>query len=451
MKLFGNKKYPNHTHAHTRRKTNRVWPVVLCALILVLGAGFAVYKISVRPIARPAQQTQNANPTQTPEISDESTDKTQQPEEADTDAEETVETVQPSSFREGVYNILICGTDGDGYRTDTIMIAHMDVSTHETALMSIPRDTAVETQSGGLMKINSVYAGGGENGVQRLRERLNTLLGFPVDGYFLVDLEAFEKAVDLLGGVWFDVPQDMYYDDPSQDLHIDLKAGYQLLDGKSAMGLVRYRKGYASQDIQRTHVQQEFLRALAKQCMSLKSLSKLGELAAVFTEYVQTDLSLGNMLYFAKELMQCDLDEMQSCTVEGEGAMINGISYYPLYDWSILQLVNAYFNPYDTPITADNIYVVTPELAKNYQKPTQSESEVEPPDEDAGEFDTDTPDDENAEFDPNTDGQTDDVRPPESDSAQPDELPNEIEIPNDIPMENDPTFWDEDNSLTENR
>lgn len=420
MKLFGNKKHPSHT-ARSRKKTKRAWPIALCALALVLGAGFAAYKISVRPIARPAQQTQDVKPTQTPEISGENAEETPQPEQTDTDAEEAVETVRPSSFRDGVYNILICGTDGDGYRTDTIMIAHLDVNTHETALMSVPRDTVVETQSGGLMKINSVYAGGGESGVQRLRERLNTLLGFPVDGYFLVDLEAFEKAVDLLGGVWFDVPQDMYYEDASQDLHIDLKAGYQLLDGKSAMGLVRYRKGYASQDIQRTKVQQEFLRALAKQCISLKSLSKLSELAAVFTEYVQTDLSLGNMLYFAKELMQCDLDEMQSCTVEGEGATINGISYYPLYDWSVLQLVNAYFNPYDTPITAENIYVVTPELAKTHQKPTQSETE--PPDEEDGDFDPEMPD----------------------------EPSDEITIPDDIPTENDPSFWNEDNENAENR
>ena len=75
----------------------------------------------------------------------------------------------------------------------------------------------------------------------------------------LVNLEAFRETVDLVGGVEFDVPQDMYYQDPTQNLHIDLKAGKQLLDGEKAMELVRFRKGYASQDIQRTKVQQEFL------------------------------------------------------------------------------------------------------------------------------------------------------------------------------------------------
>ncbi len=90
------------------------------------------------------------------------------------------------------------------------------------------------------------------------------LLGFPVDGYVLVDLEAFQKTVDLVRGVEFDVPMDMNYEDPSQNLYIHLQKGLQTLDGEQAMGLVRFRKGYATQDIQRTQTQQQFLKALAK-------------------------------------------------------------------------------------------------------------------------------------------------------------------------------------------
>lgn len=125
------------------------------------------------------------------------------------------------------------------------------------------------------MKINSVYAGGGKDGMERLAARLKDLLGFPVDGYVLVDLEAFQKTVDLVGGVEFDVPMDMNYEDPSQNLYIHLQKGLQTLDGEQAMGLVRFRKGYATQDIQRTQTQQQFLKALAKQCLSVSSLTKL--------------------------------------------------------------------------------------------------------------------------------------------------------------------------------
>lgn len=452
MKLFGNRKRAKHVRSRGRRAGGRGWLIAVCVALVLCGGGFALYRTALRPVERPAQQPQKAPAVQ--HMPDEP-EEGRQPDGAETadDADKAdaadVPTEQPVSFRDGVYNILICGTDGDGYRTDTIMIAHLDTNTQQTALMSIPRDTVVPTQSGGIMKINSVYAGGGESGIERLRSRLQTLLGFPVDGYFLVDLEAFEKTVDLLGGVWFDVPQDMYYDDPSQALHIDLKAGYQLLNGKDAMGLVRYRKGYASQDIQRTQVQQEFLRALAKQCMSLKSLTKLGELAGVFAEYVQTDLTVGNMLYFAKELMRCDLDELTTCTVEGEGAMINGISYYPLYDWSILSLVNAYFNPYDTQLTQESIQVITPELAKTYQKPAQDETT--PAEDEAIDSGEENPDAENPETAQDDMPQTDTDWPLENGITQPDEPPDTDGIPEDIPMENDPLLWNEDDSQTENR
>ena len=275
-----------------------------------------------------------------------------------------------------MYNILICGTDGDGYRTDTIIVAHLDANTHTVALLSIPRDTPVATGGGGLMKINSVYAGGGADGMERLASRLHSLLGFPVDGYVLVDLEAFKKTVDLVGGVDFDVPQDMDYEDASQDLYIHLKKGPQHLDGEKAMELVRFRKGYATQDIQRTQVQQQFLKALAKQCLSVSSLTKIGEFADIFAEYVTTSLTTGNMVWFGKELLACDFDSMQCCTAEGEGAMINGAAYYPLYAGRLLETVNACFNPYDAPITSGSLNVVTPEQAYAYQKAPDPEPEA---------------------------------------------------------------------------
>ncbi len=192
----------------------------------------------------------------------------------------------------------------------------------------------------------------------------------------LVDLEAFKKTVDLVGGVDFDVPQDMDYEDASQDLYIHLKKGPQHLDGEKAMELVRFRKGYATQDIQRTQVQQQFLKALAKQCLSVSSLTKIGEFADIFAEYVTTSLTTGNMVWFGKELFACDFDSMQCCTAEGEGAMINGAAYYPLYAGRLLETVNACFNPYDAPIASGSLNVVTPEQAYAYQKAPDPEPEA---------------------------------------------------------------------------
>lgn len=381
MKLFGTSSDAEYLNP----KKHRRWPwVLLCAVLLLTGGVYGAWHLWAKPrrsapAPLPAPEPQVQIPEQTPEPDPSGQQEQLAPPAPAPQApvEPQVVTQAPVAYRDGVYNILLCGTDQDGYRTDTILIAHLDENTGQTALMSIPRDTALSTGQS-LMKINSVYAGGGEQGMQRLKGTLQKLLGFPVDGYFLVDLEAFQQAVDLVGGVWFDVPQDMYYKDPSQDLYIDLKAGHQLLDGYNAMGLVRYRKGYASQDIQRTQVQQEFLLALARQCLSFESLPKLKGFAEIWIENVTTDLTVGNLLYFAKALMDCDLSQTASYTIEGEGVMVNGISYYPLYDWSVLEIVNSYFNPLEVPITGENIAVLTPQMARTYQRPAQPEPPESP-------------------------------------------------------------------------
>lgn len=396
---------------------------IVLALAVLIGLGVGIYKTVVRPPQKtePVVETQpEAEETKEPEIKLPTIKHVVTKVDEDTGEEVEEEMELPASHREGVYNILICGTDDDGYRTDTIIVAHLDEETHDVALMSVPRDTVVLTGNGGIMKINSVYAGGGADGMARLSKRLGAMLGFELDGYVLVNLEAFRETVDLVGGVEFDVPQDMYYQDPTQNLHIDLKAGKQLLGGEKAMELVRFRKGYASQDIQRTKVQQEFLRALAKKVLSVSSLTKLKEFADVFSTYVTTDLTVGNMLYFAKALMQCDFDAMKTYTLEGEGAMINGGSYYPLYAGKLVQVVNESFNPYDAPVTLDTVNVITPEVARSYQKPAEPEPAEEPTElENPGETSEESPDEEVSE-----DKNPDDTEP-ENPDVPPEETPEE--------------------------
>jgi len=167
--------------------------------------------------------------------------------------------------------------------------------------------------------------------------------------------------VDLVGGVEFHVPQRMFYNDPSQDLYIDLQEGLQTLDGEQAMGLVRYRKGYASQNIMRTQVQQDFMRALAKKCLSLSNLKKIGELSDLFAKYVMTDLSVGNIAYFGQELLKCDFENMFTYTLEGDTVTIDGISYWALYQNKTLRIINEYFNPYETDLTVDDMQILSPE------------------------------------------------------------------------------------------
>ena len=406
---------------------------IVLALAVLAGVAIGIYQMLVKPPEKPQPAQEEAHDTNTqpePEVKKPTIKHvvTKVDEQTGEEVEEEVEL--PASHQTGVYNILICGTDDDGYRTDTIIVAHLNETTHDVALMSVPRDTVVLSGSGGIMKINSVYAGGGADGMARLSGRLGAMLGFELDGYVLVNLEAFRETVDLVDGVEFDVPQDMYYNDPSQDLYINLKAGKQTLDGEKAMELVRFRKGYASQDIQRTKVQQEFLRALAKKVLSVSSLTKLKELADVFSTYVTTDLTVGNMLYFAQSLRNCDFDAMKTYTLEGEGAMINGVSYYPLYAGRLVQVVNESFNPYDAPVTLDTVNVITPDLARTYQKQTAPEPEApEPPEDPAQNPDEEAPEDPDAENPDSADTtENPDGTPPENSE---DTQPGEPEIPED--------------------
>ena len=156
-------------------------------------------------------------------------------------AEETL-----GARRDGCSTILLAGTDKSGDRTDTVMLLSVDRSAKRLTLLSIPRDTKVNSTYTP-HKINIAYGVNGKDqeGMEALMDYVTELVGFRPDGYVLIDLDVFVDLVDKMGGVKFDVPCDMDYSDPAQDLTIDLKAGMQRLNGEQAMGLVRFRSGYA--------------------------------------------------------------------------------------------------------------------------------------------------------------------------------------------------------------
>ena len=173
----------------------------------------------------------------------------------------------------GRSTVLLCGTDEDGMRTDTILLLTLDRNEGSIRLLSIPRDTYAPAYY--VPKINSAYGavGGGEKGMEQLMEQVKNVVGFMPDGYALVNLSAFVEAVDLLGGLDFDVPMDMDYDDPDQNLFIHLKAGEQHLTGEQLMWVVRFRSGYANADIGRTEVQRAVMKTAMKQWLRPKTLA----------------------------------------------------------------------------------------------------------------------------------------------------------------------------------
>lgn len=257
--------------------------------------------------------------------------------------------------KRGVSTVLLAGVDQDGQRTDTLIL--LRVGGGKPGLVSIPRDTLVNG-SYTVPKINGVYGinGGGTEGTEMLLQRVGECIGFQPDGLLLVDLDGLAGLVDVMGGVTFDVPQDMYYDDPSQDLHIALNAGEQRLDGKQAVGLVRFRSGYAEADIKRTEVQRDFLRAAAKQWISPKLAAKIPALLSWTKEYVETDLTTANLIWLALALVKGE-HSFETAVLPGSAANILGGSYYVLDPEAVADTVNQYCNPYEREITTDDLLI----------------------------------------------------------------------------------------------
>lgn len=246
----------------------------------------------------------------------------------------------------GKSTILIAGTDRDGYRTDTIMLLSIDKGERALRLLSIPRDTYVDAPYS-VPKINSAcgYAGGGRDGMYELMTQVTKLIGFEPDGYALVDLDAFVKIVDLMGGVDFDVPMDMQYYDPAQRLNINLMAGQQHLDGSQAIQLVRFRSGYAMADITRTSVQRDFVKAAFTQWASVKNAVKLPVLINIVRQNVTTDLSLGNMMWLGRAVLSCGVSDMATDILPGKPGYIGGGSYYLSNPDKTAELMQSY-SPY---------------------------------------------------------------------------------------------------------
>ena len=251
--------------------------------------------------------------------------------------------------QDGVYTFLFAGSDDGTGNTDVIMVGRLDTVRHTANFVSIPRDTLINVDTP-VRKLNSVYWGAvnnGGSGSEALRRHIKKLVGFDVDCYAVIGLEAFERAIDALGGIWFDVPQRMYYEEGPV---IDLEPGWQLLNGEQAMWLCRYRSGYVNGDIDRISVQHDFLKAAAEQFLSLGSIPNLRELARILSESMDTNMTAANMAWFARQLLRCKAEDVNFYTAPNTPAFVHELSYtfLDLYNW--IDMVNACLNPGAAPV-----------------------------------------------------------------------------------------------------
>ncbi|MBR5260628.1 MAG: LCP family protein [Oscillospiraceae bacterium] len=331
--------------------------VLLCiyfvAVALIIGYSFWEKPPEIVPPPPAASSTPSLS-DDTPDMPDDTPTETSTPE-------------APTTTRsDGVYTAAFIGRDVASGCTDTILVGRFDTINHTIDVVSIPRDTLVNISWKSTPKrINAVYAGyknNGLDGMEGLRKYIATITGFDVDCYALIDVNVFVDVIDAMGGVYYNVPQDMNYYDPTQDLTINVSKGYQLLNGYDAMGVFRFRDTYAGGDLQRIGVQQDFLRSVASQMISLGNIPNLSKIVDIATSRVETNLSAANIAYFARQFLKCDMENINFHTAPVSGSYFGGVSYVSLNVDPWLEMVNEYLNPYDRDITINDVDI----LVANY-------------------------------------------------------------------------------------
>ena len=236
-------------------------------------------------------------------------------------------------------------------RSDTLMVATFDPLTQEIDIVSIPRDLRVQIPGRSVHdKINAAYAYGGP---ELVMETITELFGHPMDGYIDIGVQAFVEAVDLIGGIDVDVPYNMHYEDPLQDLYIHIDKGPQHLDGYQAMGFVRERYGDPRGDLGRIERQQQFLQALADKMLRVENLIKIPQFVELATEYVSTNLSTQDMLTLAAKLRRPDPDKLTMVTLPTYDLWISGISYQGIEEADLKEYADRYIRGIDREANAE--------------------------------------------------------------------------------------------------
>jgi LCP family protein required for cell wall assembly len=229
--------------------------------------------------------------------------------------------------------------------------------------------------------INNTYAALGDGvstgSIEGVMDGLKAILGFPLDNYFLININAFEEMVAAIGGVYYDVPRDMFYDDPGQNLHIAISAGPQLLDGEDALHVVRFRignggTGYANGDLGRIDTQQDFLLSVAKQMLSVGNIPNLPTLIQIAVDNVKTDLTENNLAFYAQEFLKLDGENIRFHTLQADGIHIGRLDYVSIHVDEWLEMVNDYLNPFSQQVTRDNVDILTTTDGVNFTSTTGS-------------------------------------------------------------------------------
>lgn len=228
--------------------------------------------------------------------------------------------VVPEKKEEPVVTCLFLGVNGN--LTDFIMLGQYNPNTREIALLSIPRDTNVGNNSVD-GKINSAYS---SRGMDKLKKQVTEITGIEIDYHVLFKTKILRQVVDKIGGVTVDVPINMNYDDPYQNLYIHLKKGTQKLTGSQAEQFCRFRKnnngsGYPGGDVERTKAQQKFIKAFIAELLKVDNISKIPDLINIVLEGTKTNVTLNVAKEYIDDVIALKTDRITTNTLPGSARM----------------------------------------------------------------------------------------------------------------------------------
>lgn len=228
--------------------------------------------------------------------------------------------VVPEKKEEPVVTCLFLGVNGN--LTDFIMLGQYNPNTREIALLSIPRDTNIGNNSVD-GKINSAYS---SRGMDKLKKQVTEITGIEIDYHVLFKTKILRQVVDKIGGVTVDVPINMNYDDPYQNLYIHLKKGTQKLTGSQAEQFCRFRKnndgsGYPGGDVERTKAQQKFIKAFIAELLKVDNVSKIPDLINIVLEGTKTNVTLDVAKEYIDDVIALKTDRITTNTLPGSARM----------------------------------------------------------------------------------------------------------------------------------
>lgn len=343
----GDKSKPQKKKSHPGR-----W--IALAIVVVLGCYGAWFFLS-----KPDQRSVVGDPTLSAKADPEQPASANPPEEPGKPAEPGPENNDPATpatreMKPGWYTILLAGTTDD-YNTDTMMLCAVDAENGKVKLVSINRDTQIDVEAKN-KKINAAY---GRKGEEAMCQAVTDITGVPINYYVLINMDAFKKVVDMVGGVEYDVPMDMVHPDLDKQFDINLSAGLQTLDGSKALQFVRYRST-AENDFGRVNRQKDFLIAAMKQVMAKFSVSQIQEYIEVFNENVKTNMSVKDMVWFYLNVaakLNFGEDVASDTLPYASTGYYNKAAYVYLDPQEVVDFVNANLNPYTTPITLSDVNI----------------------------------------------------------------------------------------------